>query len=208
MRRTTLMLAAVLGCIAGATPVGAAPVVYTFQGVGNGSLGGSAFNNAAFTITVDSDTNLVTPFSFVNNGFTNNGFSISPSPARIDVTGFGTASFTGGEKVFVNNSTVVLGFQPPSNSDFLDLNHPTFATYDLKSSTGPLAVTTDLRFGNQFVNVATSAGLLNLSGLQPNVTFQARVVPEPTGVALLGLGVLGMLGLGRVARSRGPFAGC
>jgi len=148
---------------------------------------------------VISDTGLITPFSFTNGTpFVNNGFSITPSPTTISILNVGSASFLGGEKVFVNNSTGVLGLQLPSHSDLLDIGSvPPFGVYDLKSSLGAVFAATP-SFAN-FPGVATSSGSLSLSSIA-DVTFVAFVsVPEPSSPALCG--IAGTLGLGH-ARAR------
>jgi hypothetical protein len=194
-----LGLATVMILFGGISPARANFVTYVFSGTGTGMLGTQSFTNDSFTITVTSDTSLITPFSFTRNNFVNNGFSISPSPTSISLANVGVASFIGGEKVFVNNSTSILGLQLPSNSDLLDLPaSPPFDTYNMQTSLGPIFVASPTAV-NQFQGVATSLGSISFSGIT-NVTFQATVVPEPSSFALCGLA--GLSGLGYAWRRR------
>lgn len=202
MMRAKLTVAAIVMLLGGIAPAEANFVTYTFSGTGTGSLGSQNFTNDSFSITVTSDTSLITPFRFIRNNFVNNGYSISPSATIISLANVGVASFTGGAKVFDNNSTAVLGIQLPSNFDLIDLPVPLpFATYDLQTSIGPIFVASPTAV-QQFRDVATSSGSLSFTGIS-NVTFRANVVPEPASLAMLGMGMLGLVGLAARRAGRG-----
>src|SRR5687768_5521041 len=95
--KTTRLLA--ISAILTAFQVLGIPITYTFDGFGTGSLGPSDFTDAPFTITVQSDTNLITNpfgprFPFI--------FATGPAPTTIEVQGIGTASFLSGLSVYVH----------------------------------------------------------------------------------------------------------
>jgi hypothetical protein len=171
----------------GGTPVvtpGDAPVTYTEQAIASGTLGGSSFTSALVTIVFTGDTVNVTG----GGGFFTNAVGI----ATVTVGGIGTATFTDSMEAFDNQI-----FGPPAAAGIGDITVPgsvldtfntVFASYDLTSSIGPVPggsfIRPDLTFG-------TTLGGLNISSAGDS-TFTAVVsssaTPEPTSLALVGLG--------------------
>ncbi len=167
MKRTLLglVVSAVLFCGLGGT-AHAEGITYTFDATGSGSLGGVAFANAAFTITVTADT-----LAIINCG--GNVFSVDSLSADISITGFDTATILTSTRLFDNNGASVLGFSQGSCAgfDYLDISNAAFGTYNLATTIGPIFDPSPFAVG-QFHDVPTTGGILTVSSAQ-NVTFNA-----------------------------------
>ncbi len=165
MKRTLLglVVSAVLFCGLGAAH--AEGITYTFDATGSGSLGGKAFANAAFTITVTADT-----LNIVNCG--GGVFSVDSLSADISITGFDTATVLIPTRLFDNNSVSALGFSQASctGGDYLDIRNDAFAAYNLATAIGPIFDPNP--FAAQFHDVPTTAGTLTVSSAR-DVTFNA-----------------------------------
>jgi hypothetical protein len=193
-------------CVAGAGRTQADPIIYTFAGVGSGTLGTESFSDAAFTVTISADTaNIVTsPILF--------GLSHVPaSSATIFVNGLGTVPIltqlgvansqnletTGPADITLNvssDSTLSPIFELPlGTKDYL-----------LSESIGPVGGRT-LMQPDSFTPFTTSDGDFAFSSLLI-VTFQAALqpVPEPAPLALL---CAGGVTLGSLARKKWRRAG-
>lgn len=165
------------------------PVTFTHQGVGSGSIGGTSFTNASFTITAVGNTLNVQSFGV--------GVFIDHDSAMISITGVGTFLFTTGTRTFVNNTAEIVGFSRAGidGGDLFDgpIN-PQFATWDMLSSIGPIAGTANfLQWVNpQLPAVFTNGGQLIFNDGPSPAIFTATVapgeIPEPATLTLLGLG--------------------
>ena len=173
------------------------PIVYTLSTVGSGSLGGTAFNNASFTITATADTSQI---SAIASGT----FQIPDISASESVAGLGTATFAG-TWGFVNQAPnqgppaafgivgeSVVGF----NADILDVKNAALMTYNLNTSIGPLSGDDVINGGLRFT---TTAGDFSLNSAS-TVTFQATLdpVPEPSIWALFALGGTALISANRL----------
>jgi hypothetical protein len=178
-----------LTVLLGAGQATAAPITYTLlAGGASGSLGGVPFNNAALQITANADTTqIVHPLNY----------DVPNLLATVTVDGLPTATFTISTLTFDNQGTPALGVesgtvQSPS-LDILDIVNPAFANYNLSTPLGPLVGPPLFNSGAHF---ATSSGDLVINSIGGQVTFLATLgsVPEPSTVALLGLGIAGLAG--------------
>jgi hypothetical protein len=168
------------------------PIIFTIQGDGAGTVGSTAFNDAAFTFTVTTDTSLVTNFT-LGDGQT--GFEAPfVSGAGISIGGIGSGTFTDTESIYDNNTLHYVGIT--------DAYNVSFQTYDLQSSIGPLpldAETIEL----QFLNIPTSLGSVTFTAAT-SVLFTATTVPEPGTLMLGAAGALLLAGIKLLARAAKP----
>lgn len=158
--------------------VEAAPIAYTFSGTLSGSINGVNFFTAPFQMSLLTTT----------EGQTNPAPNVIRSPENVlsftiaGVAGTFTAPFAAFRHSFGPNSSV--GLSPASGNDLLSITDPSFASYDLASSFGPVT-----QAPPDFINTgeaySTSAGDLILQPEPPgSVTFQADLNPVPAPGAL------------------------
>jgi hypothetical protein len=172
----------------GSGRAGAGPILYTEQAVGSGTLGGVPFTNALVTVTFTGDTANVTGGPLFLN---------TVGAETVTVAGIGTAAVTEPFlDAFDNQSTSGAGIGAGTSSSFapdiLDTFNPAFATYDLRSFIGPLS---GIPAFNPTITFSTSLGAFNLQSVAGDSTFTATSpVPEPSGLALLGLGTAALAG--------------
>ena len=182
MNRRLLFTGLLLTALASADPL-----TITFSGTGSGSVGGDAYDSAAFIFTFSSDTNLITkPACCPPDSTTPGG-----TPATFWIDGIGSGTLMGNQAVFVNPSPAELdvGIWHYNEPDWLVLNSKAFATYDLSTNLGPLLSPVAYAFTEPF---PSSKGMLYLDSAT-GVTYTAVVdssvgasVPEPSTVVLLG----------------------
>jgi hypothetical protein len=196
--QTTLALG-VAGAMFVAAPSLAVPITYTEQAMGSGCLGGTSqadctanhgFTNATVSLTMTNDTGNVTGASPLFENF---------GTVTVSVNGGPPATFT-------NPGTEVFSFQsPPSGAsggfsdttlgfDILNTANVAFATYDLKSSIGPI---TDTAHPSAPIFFPVTVGFFNLPVVVGSSTFTAVTstvpeVPEPSSLALLAVALSGL----------------
>ncbi len=192
-----------MACCVAASAAGlfANQLTITYSSTDSGTIGGTPFTNAAFTITEHLDT--ANRQAFNQGGST--GFTIADQSASISIAGVGTFSVLTPTGSFVNNTFGSAGFSTEGTGinghDLVVLGNSAFATWDMTTSLGPL---TDQNFDAviqqwSLTPFQTSGGTLVLESQEqvftanaPTVTFQAVATPEPnftmlTGVCLIGL---------------------
>jgi hypothetical protein len=192
-----LMTAAILAIALAFGAAQATPVTYTFTGTGTGTAGGASFSGS-FSFVFSANTSSIdasgAPFYRLNGvggTFTEGLFTATLAPT---VTLVATA----------DAATPRINFFNATFDNGLGINDPSLASYQLATSFGPLTVTapgTVTSFLTPTFNAsghgfATSGGLVEITG-NTSLTFTAVVgsvgVPEPAALAVLGVGLLGML---------------
>jgi hypothetical protein len=189
----------------------ASPITYTMTATASGTLAGTAFTNAAITVTSVADTSQV----FTTPPFPppDTVYDVFPASSSISIAGFAPATFTdqtfwedpngSGDIIFGIAGVEGPGFAFCSPCDgilgFVNFfTSPSLASYDLESSFGPVSLGTgafdfEIEAFNAFQNIPTSEGSLSLN-VASNDTFTAvAATPEPASFLLAGLGLLGVL---------------
>jgi hypothetical protein len=158
------------------------PIRFVYTGTGSGSLNGTNFSGAAFTITALGDTADRQSFS--------SGFFIDHTSAMIEIAGVGTVAFVTATRTFMNNASMVLGFSRAGTGGADLYNGPfqtTGTTWDMLSDFSTSGTFGLLQW--TFTNVDTTGGVLAfLSNEGAPGTFSAtliRDVPEPGTFGLL-----------------------
>lgn len=145
------------------------PLTITISGTGSGSVGGNAYNSAAFTFTFESDTNLIATPSCCTTAYT----TPAGTPATFWIAGIGSGTFTGDQAVFANPdpNELAAGIWHYNVSDWLSASSNAFANYNLSTSLGPVSASAAFAFNDSF---PSSMGTLTLSSAS-GVTYKAVV---------------------------------
>jgi hypothetical protein len=183
VKRTLIFLLGALLSVA----AHAVPITYTFTGIASGTVDQTAFVDQALMVVIQGDTSNVSPVApgvpAVDSGLTN----------TITLGALLSDSITdGGLYVYNNQTSETVGFGSNAHSDLITLGpDASLDTYDLSSSFGPLNSATPLF--SQFIDVALLGGAtLTLSSLT-SASFTAAAVPEPASLALMAVGLAGVL---------------
>jgi hypothetical protein len=174
----TLLLIVSLLISLGMTSGTAQALTVTVTGIGSGSLGGTSFTNAAFTILAEADQSDVSVIG--------DGYRVDNSTTSIDIAGLGVATL--GDSLAEEDVTNPSGPDNFAIADFtvgnaiLVSTNPSFASYDFSSSLGPVTGSTSLSPAAIF---GTNLGGLTLtSSGNTTVTVDA---PEPAFLFLAAL---------------------
>ena len=175
----------------------AATITYEFEGSSSGSLGGAAYVDAHFLVTILADSS--DPTVALSTAF--------------DISGVGAGTINN-VTVFVNNGSCdanqeypavdsCVGFSNALYGDFVDVGSNDFDAYVLGNPIGP--VVDDTAFGNLGALIPTSEGdwIIFQHG---RGSFTATVddvpVPEPAAFGLMAAGLAGYLARRREAGRR------
>jgi hypothetical protein len=201
----TLLVAAILSGLTFAAD--ADQIQFTQTGTGSGTLGGTPFSNLSFTISAIGDTSNIFPDPHPGV----DALNVDNDSASITLGNLGTFQFTSGTKFFVNHGNLTVGFSravAPGNDLYNGPTDSSFATWDMTTSIGPISgigrLFQWLAAGLDNPAVTTTGGdLIFDDAMDIPVTFTATVtVPEPSTLALLTLGALGLLARRKFARSK------
>jgi hypothetical protein len=187
-------LVATLICMLPIASAHATPVTYTFSGDGGGTINGIAFDGP-FSFVFDSDTTDIAPFGseFIDSTFTSETFSEGSTDYTLGpILGIIVNPATGFPRVGFFNSDVSSGFTIDSNS---------FIGYGLVTSLGPVSAPSGSNF---LLNTLGGSGFSLDGGADKliftsddSLSYKAVVgstspVPEPSTIALLAAGILGI----------------
>ncbi|MEM9481560.1 MAG: PEP-CTERM sorting domain-containing protein [Verrucomicrobiota bacterium] len=160
----------------------AVTLIFTFSGIASGSLGGVGFTDRAYTFSATVDT--------ADRMTVASGFSYNSVTPQASIAGFGVVTFSGNFRVNINNNTGGLGIpNDDENFDTVSAFNPVFDTYDGLTPIGPVLTNAFITAGAY--PISTTGGALSFNGAA-DVPVTVRVIPEPTGVVLLILGIAGL----------------
>jgi hypothetical protein len=188
------------------TVASAVPIYYTMTSTATGTLGSTAFTNAAITVASVADTTgaFVASGTLPDLNWENIAFS-----STISIAGLGTYTFTD-ETYWIDPNgagDIIFGDVDAPGGFFSGILGFTqlfvgLETYNLQTAFGPVSGAFDFETGafNNFHNIETSGGILNVSSAS-NDTFTA-ITPEPASFLFAGLGLAGLLALRRLRGKR------
>jgi hypothetical protein len=173
----------------GAGFAGGTSITFTESATASGTLGSTPFTNTLVTFTASGDTSNVTEDA--PQLFDINGLTISINIASLDTTA------TLNDTVYSFQGDDAAGFSDgPGGGIILETSSDEIGrSYDLTTSMGPI---TGVSYINSGFEVGTNEGLFDFTSAG-NATFTATVggAPEPTTMALFGLGLAGLAALTR-----------
>jgi hypothetical protein len=167
------------------------PITFSLSGTASGAAGAARFTNSPFTIYLSADTANVVQVPIPDLGI--HVFSVDGLSSSIDIGGIGTASLLTSTRFFVNQESNAVGISLLGDlGDLLDLRDTglgALATYDLRTSLGPLSATGAASVFNEFA-VSTTLGPVVFDTAADITSFTALAVPEPSSVGLFALALL------------------
>jgi hypothetical protein len=191
IKMKVLIVAAILGLGAGAR---ADSIMYTLSVEATGSLDGNPFTDALVTLAGAGDTADISQVVFPGLGPIPGLFDI-PVTAQVTVAGLGSATFTDNIVVFVDKIGGDVGFTDNTSfAEILDVSNSALTSYDLAASFGPVSGPPGGTPGESF---PTTMNTFEIDAFSGPATFTARAVPEPSSLALAGLGAMALAGYAR-----------
>lgn len=183
------LIAGALALLPLSAPASATVVNYQISGTGTGTLNGSSFTNAAYSILLTGDT-----ASIASCGTFCQAEALSS--AVVTINGFGPVTLSPTTRLGIarDGNAFFFGTLGPDLLDF----HVTDAqesAFNFLAGYGPVT-SIDVFALDQFLNIGTSGGSLTLSQ-SSNISFSSFIgggVPEPSSWAmmLLGFGAIGV----------------
>jgi hypothetical protein len=183
---------AVATVIFSANTATASTLVYTFTGVGSGTISGTPFTNAAFTVSFNENTTSITnpdigyyEYSGISGSFTEGSYSANLTADTLEVNGNANTGMGNYEDVFLFNSD--FGSSIGISQD------PTLLGYALATP-----VTTGVVTGGQIGAFHDAAGFSTTGGdiieftSLSSLDFTAAApgtAPEPSSLALFAFGL-------------------
>ena len=168
----------------------AIPITFTQTSTASGMLGSTSFTDATITFTQVTDTSA--------NTFSGGLYRNLAGVTTVTIDGVGTATFASSTLGFsVEPSFPGEALYDSSNTFALGVFGPVFASYQMDSDLGPL--TGDLINNGFGITEGTSMGAFSLSSTS-DFTYTASTgapTPEPSSLALLASGLLGIAGIAR-----------
>jgi len=193
---TRLLSFVFLGCFLMVNSAHAAVATYTLSGGKiSGTLGGVSFSDADFTITADADPDnfvpgLVFGFPLLSQPGVSTMTIVGFTPFQITNANFGP--FLADSSAFFGPGTGYGGFAfqvSATEMKGIAAVGPLSSLSNNATVTGPLEASTEFAF-------TTTVGDLVLTAVSGTGTFSGEfppsAVPEPTSMAIFGLGALGM----------------
>lgn len=178
MRTLFKVLLAGAAVAASASGADATPIEFTTAGVATLTVGGVTHESASFVIRAGADTANRAPILGLP------AWTLDHAWATIEVAGVGTLTCVETTRTFVEQGLQIVGFSHggEAGSDILDGPvSPLFTTWSLDRDVGP--VSGPVRYYG--ASVMTDRGELRFGPGPGTLTFSARLIPAPMGLAVM-----------------------